>query len=99
MADAGEDADADDRLDFLEDRSGSDPRRRFLELVCARRAALTVGFVLSGLMFVTAVALVLFADIPRGSSVIAVADAVITGVLVVATFGTLRACNRLRRGE
>jgi hypothetical protein len=60
---------------------------------------LTVGFVLSGMIFVVSVLLVLFADLPRGTTVIAVLDAAITGSLCLATGSVLRLCRQVRRGE
>lgn len=76
-----------------------DVRRRALERICARRAAITVVFVLSGMMLVASLYLFFVANISRGSNVIALVDVVITGSICAASFTVLRQCNRLRRGE
>lgn len=73
-------------------------RQRLLERICARRPAVTIAFVLSGLLFVVSAAIVLFADVSRASTVIAMVDAAISGVVLVASALVLRACNRFRRG-
>lgn len=72
-------------------------RQRFLELVCRRRGALTLAFVLSGLLFFVAVAIVALGDVSRASRSIAVVDAGVSGVVLVASAALLRACNRFQR--
>lgn len=80
------------------DGDDRDRWRRALERICARRAAITVVFVLSGMMLLASLLLVFVADLSPASNVIAVVDVVITGTLVVASFGLLRLCARLRTG-
>ncbi|MFB6150627.1 MAG: hypothetical protein ABEJ40_02360 [Haloarculaceae archaeon] len=94
-------ADPEGALDRLgeDDREDVSVRRRTLELLCARRAAVTVGFVLSGMMFFASLSLVLFADISAESEVIALVDLAITGALLAATAFVLRLCRRLREGD
>ena len=82
------------------DRESPDEfRLRMLERVCARRASLTVVFILSGMMLVVSLALLGFADMSRGSTVVAAVDALVSGGTCVASLVVLRRCNRLRRGE
>lgn len=82
-------ADSEEDVDF---------RRRTLERVCAASAVVTVVFVLSGVMLVASLLLFFVADISRGSAVIALVDAAISGALVAASFTVLRLCNRLGTG-
>lgn len=74
-------------------------RQRLLERVCARRGALTIAFVLAGLLFFVSMAIFLFADVSTASNVIALADAAISGTVLVAAGLLLRACNRFERHE
>jgi hypothetical protein len=72
-------------------------QQRFFERVCRRRGALTIAFVLAGLLFFVSVAIVVLADVSRGSQVIAVVDAAVSGVVLLASGALLRACNRFQR--
>jgi len=85
--------------DARDQETDSGARERVLERICARRASITVAFVLSGMMAVVALALVVFVDLPPGSQAIAVADVAIAGSVTLASGLVLRACNRHRRGE
>lgn len=99
-----DDASLAERLERMGDQP-TDPsspdefRLRLLERVCARRASLTVVFVLSGMMLVVSLALLGFADMSRGSTVVAAVDALVSGGTCVASLVVLRRCNRLRSGE
>lgn len=71
-------------------------RERLLERVCERRPAVTIVFVLSGALFVVSLLIFVFADISEASNVIALIDAVISGVVLVGTGSVLRVCNRFQ---
>lgn len=74
-------------------------RQRLLVRLCERRVAITIAFVLSGVMFAVATVLFLAADLSRASRVIALVDAGISGVVLVGSAAVLRRCNRFQRAE
>lgn len=74
-------------------------KQRFFERVCRRRGALTLAFVVAGMLFVVAVALLVLVDLSPASAAIAVVDAIMSGIVLVAAGGLLRACNRFQRLE
>lgn len=74
-------------------------RQRLLVRLCERRVAVTIVFVLSGVMFAVAMVLFLAADISRASTVIALVDAVISGLVLAGSAAVLRSCNRFQRDE
>jgi hypothetical protein len=74
-------------------------RQRLLERVCERRGALTIAFVFAGLLFSVSIGIFLFADVSTGSNVIALVDAVLSGIVLVSSGFVLRTCNRFQRNE
>ncbi|MFB6229217.1 MAG: hypothetical protein ABEH88_11820 [Halobacteriales archaeon] len=74
-------------------------RQRLLERVCERRAALTIAFVFAGLLFSVSIAIFLFADVSPSSNIIALVDAVLSGIVLVSSGFVLRTCNRFQRNE
>jgi len=88
------------RASTLPGRRMSDPpKQQLLEMICARRAFLTVIFAFSGGVVLVAVGLVVLADISPSSRAIAIVDIGISGCLFAASLYLIRQCNRLKRGD
>ncbi len=71
-------------------------RERLLERVCERRPTVTIVFVFSGALFVVSLLIFAFADISEASNVIALIDAVISGIVLVGSGSVLHVCNRFQ---